>query len=380
MSTAAAVILYTKNTLGDFLHKVVPLLVHLKSKGKTVYLENTGGNPWVDELIATLLPETLNAPRPPGATVYTFDGPGATFDGKFRIAYTQQFYRASFRTEVLAYFRAHFPPRETEGREGTKQIVLCIGSVNKNRRGRNDNHRFQDRLATLLDRRDRGGTGDRQRYVVVGLPDELVSPALKRLLATDDGRRIENALGRTGLQDLIQLFYRTPTVVVRNTGLLHLAGLCNAPIVTLYANCSVLDTVAIFTGWRPDVIVNTGATVEAERLYYTEVWSPLSEQVTSIIEYRSYDPWYNATVVDHLATALDQLATIGSGQMKTRRRWRTFLIFVVLGISCSLWIYHYGRASQSHSCDGGHGLHWTEFSGPTLENDQCPNYYFRPDD
>jgi len=334
MSAAAAVILYTKNTLGDFLHKVVPLLVHLKSKGETVYLENTGGNPWVDELIATLLPETLNAPRPPGATVYTFDGPGATFDGKFRIAYNQQFYRASFRTEVLAYFRAHFPPCETEGTEG-REIVLCIGSVNKNRRGRNDNHRFQDRLATLL---DRGGTGGRRRYVVVGLPDELVSPALKDVLTTDT--RVRNALGQMGLRDLIQLFYRTPAVVVRNTGLLHLAGLCNAPIVTLYANCSVLDTVAVFTGWRPDVLVNTGATVEAERLYYTEVWSPLSEQVTSIIEYRGYDPWYNATVVDHLATALDHLALKRVGPIDRARRGRVVLIFVVLGIICSLWIYH----------------------------------------
>jgi len=279
-------ILYSKDTIGDFLHKVIPLYFFLKSKQYTVKIKNTG-SPLNNIFINKLIPDNNTASK---QDLLLDD----SFFGKYRASYNKQFYGETFRKELLAHFRAVFYTDDM----GIilNEITINIGSLNKNRRKGNDNRLYQDRIADLILRHPE------LTFNIVGLSSELVSPKLHHII--NENKQILNFLDKTSLLDLIHILFRSKLVIVRNTGILHLAGLCNCPIITFYANCSILDHLAIFTGWRPDVVQNDRTTKENQRLYYTEKWSPLSDNVTSIIEYRAYDAQYNKSVVNLVSKCL----------------------------------------------------------------------------
>ena len=275
-------IVYTKNTLGDFLHKVVPLYYFLKFEfGLHCRIVNTGGNAIVDECLRGLVQESRL--KGIGAVEQRYI---ATLDGKYSVAYNKQFYTPEFRRKVIQAFRLTF---FTEADcLILNPVTINIGSLNKNRSGNNNNLLFQDRMAELIARQPSG------TFNVMGFTRELVSDRLKAVLGL---RAVVNLLDQTpGLSSLLRVLFHSRVVIVRNTGILHLAGLCNTKVITLYANNSVVDDVQKFIGWRADVRFNGPA--ESAHLYYTEKWSPLSDHTVSIIEYKGYAPGYNRRVVD----------------------------------------------------------------------------------
>ena len=308
-------IIYSKDTIGDFLHKVIPLYFFLKQKKYTVKIKNTGSrlnDIFIDKF--ELKPDGLL--------------PSITIDdlifGKYRTSYNKQFYGITFRKDLLAHFREVFyTARKFPALNG---ITINIGSLNKNRRKGNDNRLYQDRIADVIVRHPE------LSFNIVGLSSELVSSKLDQIIKGNP--QVLNFLDKTSLLDLINILFHSKLVIVRNTGILHLAGLCNCPILTFYANCSIIDNLAIFTGWRPDVVQNDGKTKENKRLYYTEKWSPLSENVTSIIEYRAYDERYNRSVVDLVSKCLKGKPPTGS-----RRIFQIFFVLSLFVVISIIWTY-----------------------------------------
>ena len=294
MQSQPVLIEYTKDTLGDFLHKVIPLYVFLKKQDnrRGVVIVNKGRNTALNALIAKM-----------GANTHMGGQGGCN--------------PPTFRQEVQQFFRDTFP-LNSDATGDPPGILVHVGSVTKNRSRRNNNRLYQDRLAAILP------LFPDRRFTVLGLGVEVVSPAFAQVLRSHRG--IVNLLDQTDLPALIQLCYRAERILVRNTGLLHLAGLCNTPVVTLYANCSVLDTVALWTRWRPAVVRNNGSTPEAQRLYYTEKWSPLSDSIVSLVEYR--DARYNATVPGRIAAELwggqDPPLPPLRGDLRREREWSFF--------------------------------------------------------
>ena len=310
-------ILYSKDTIGDFLHKVIPLYFFLKQKKYTVKIKNTG-SPLINIFIEKfkLIPD--------GKHSITIDDLNLTF-GKYRTSYNKQFYGITFRKDLLAHFREVFYTARKF--PALNEITINIGSLNKNRRKGNDNMLYQDRIADVI------VSHPELSFNIVGLASELVSPKLDYIIKSSP--QVLNFLDKTSLLDLINILFHSKLVIVRNTGILHLAGLCNCPILTFYANCSILDNLAIFTGWRPDIVQNDEKTKENKRLYYTEKWSPLSENVTSIIEYRAYDERYNRSVVDLVSKCLKGKPPTATGSR------RIFQIIFVLSLFLlyRIWTY-----------------------------------------
>ena len=288
-------LIYRKNTLGDFLYHVFPQMC----ADETLVVENKGGNKAVDLLLKRIPRNAGNA--------------GPT------------------RLHLIAYFRHLF---YQDPLFKLHPVTIHIGSINKNRSSRNNNLLYQDRIADILIERQCG-------FNIIGYSAELVSPRLTCLLASSP--RVLNFLDKTdNIFDLINILFHSKLVLVRNTGVLHLAGLCNVPIITLYANCRIPDDLAVFFQRRPNIKFN-GPT-ERTHLWYTEKWSPVADHVVSIIEYRVFDICgYNERVSHLIGHYLDNPLDIQRRQVipsPVNFTYRFFNVGVFL-VSVCLYFFQY---------------------------------------
>jgi hypothetical protein len=202
------------------------------------------------------------------------------------------FYDRHTRQDLHRTFRQAF----YQGKPGALSgITINIGSFNKNK-GANNNLLFQNRMAEYIRLCLR--TNPQQQFTLIGFSNELVSAELKQILLTG-GFNIINLLDKTGdIYVLMNVLFRSDVVIVRNTGILHLAGLCNCKIITFYANRDLWRTFNL----RPDVIRIDGLTPEKQHLLYHEKWSPFSDEFISINEYKPGQSWYNRNVIRMLGT------------------------------------------------------------------------------
>lgn len=210
------------------------------------------------------------------------------------------YYTKYYRQKLLAYFRERF----YKGIPGLSltDITINIGSFNKNR-GANNNMLFQDRMAEVI------RLNPRKRFNILGYSDELVSRNLKGILS-DPTFNINNLIDKIdkthGMGELLNVLFRSRFVIVRNTGILHLAGLCNSPLITLSANHDLGKTF----GLRSDVQVVNHLTSERNHLVYHEKWSPFADSIVSINEYKSLCPGYNVGVAGLISQGINYIPYI----------------------------------------------------------------------
>jgi hypothetical protein len=80
---------------------------------------------------------------------------------------------------------------------------------------------------------------------------------------------------------------------------MHLAGICNTDIITLNSNSLAVDKLATWLTWRSNTVT--------DMLYYKEMWSPMSDKVTSIMEYKKYNPVYNNSVAGLIIKEINRI-------------------------------------------------------------------------
>ena len=82
----------------------------------------------------------------------------------------------------------------------------------------------------------------------------------------------------------------------------HLAGLTNINTIHLTVNYSSLDKLK-----SKNIIINNKRTKEKNRLFYTRVWSSLSETQINIIEYKRNNIKYNESIKNVICKYLNTI-------------------------------------------------------------------------
>ena len=192
----------------------------------------------------------------------------------------------NFRQKILAYFRQTFHSTANVPSAG---IVINIGSTCHNGNPVNNNELFQDRIAAVI------LANPGEKFTFVGRKYELVSEKLKALLCN---AQICNFLDKTeNVLELCRLLFNCKLVIVRYTGVMHLAGLCNCNLITLNTRHSILSHYKILFGQLKNVQVYVkGAYKENEHPYYKDKWAPLSDTIIDVVEFKGFNQRYNDSI------------------------------------------------------------------------------------
>ena len=113
-----------------------------------------------------------------------------------------------------------------------------------------------------------------------------------------------NQLGNetVSLEKFVGLCFNNKLIITRNSGLYHLAGLTNINAIHLTVNFSILDKLK-----SKNIIINNKSTKEKNRLFYTRLWSSLSEMQINIIEYKINNIKYNESIKNILCKYLNTI-------------------------------------------------------------------------
>jgi len=357
-------LIYDRNELGDYLHKVLPLLFLIKCKNPKASIDIL--NLKEPKPCVTLISEKMNLTRSidrldgPYDFIYVYDcskylfpvtplkqmlrhwlnihvpeallhiertpGRGLYITQKkiFFLNYLQDslldyipYYNQYYRQAFLAYFRKIFYDGQSPR---VNDITINIGSFNKNK-GANNNRLFQDRIAEVIRSNPEKG------FNLIGYSDELVSPSLKALLNEPRVCNFLDKIDKThGMLTLINLLFQSKYVIVRNTGILHLAGLCNSHIITLSASNDIRRSLYL----RRDIRIVNRFTPESAHVLYHEKWMPFADNIISIHEYKKGNPFYNRTIGSKISQVLN-------GQLPEDGRGLGLLGLCLLGLCLVYW-------------------------------------------
>ena len=290
--------IYANPVLGDFLHIMFPYIFNFTLTHPTALIDFTCiRNPAVKQLAQKMdiMSYTENTDRTYDSVVCL--GPPdmhLAFPGEFKnitylskkggrvCEYIKNITDTTF-AKILAYFRRIFYT-ETEETPG---IIINIGSTCHNGNPINNNDLFQDRIADVIQKHPN------EKFTLVGRSHELVNQKLRLLTPS-----VELYLDKTeNILDLVALLFKCRLVIVRNTGIMHLAGLCNCDIISLNTHHSVLSQVRLAFGGLQNINVHqAGRSAEGAHPFYHEKWSPLSDNIVDIVEYKKNNSHYNGSI------------------------------------------------------------------------------------
>lgn len=306
-------LVYEGRVLGDFIHKLLPLAYSIKlykpEVKLTVYTINKNRGV---QIIGSKCTDLFEFYQMDDDTVYDFVYKFEKYEVEMdRILYKNIYYTENrtsfifpgwhtaecipylhpdFRVKLHQYFREKFYTTENVFDIGSNDIVLNIGGTTRNK-GQNSNRLFQDRLADVIE----GLPGS--TFYLIGFPGELTSDKLKECLLR---KNVRNLLGKEkDILDGINILFHCRLIIVRSTGFMHLAGICNTDIITLNSNTSAADKWATWLTWRSNTVT--------DMLYYKEQWSPMSDRVTCIMEYKKYNPVYNSSVAGLIIKEINRI-------------------------------------------------------------------------
>ena len=297
--------IYGNPVLGDFLHIMFPIIFNIKCKNPKAIVDfKCSSNNTSVQLLAKKM-DILNY-NVIQKIKYDFVLCLSEANEHSNIEHTDVFYLTklakqerfdyistisdkNFRQKILAYFRQTFHSNST----APAGIVINIGSTCHNGNPVNNNELFQDRMATVI----LENLGE--KFTLVGRKYELVSEKLKALLLKPQVRIcIRNFLDKTeNVLELCTLLFNCKLVIVRNTGVMHLAGLCNCNLITLTTRHSILSQYKILFGQLKNVQVYVKEQYkESEHPYYNDKWAPLSDTIIDVVEFKGFNQRYNDSI------------------------------------------------------------------------------------
>jgi len=173
-----------------------------------------------------------------------------------------------------------------------KDIVINIGAGTQNKNC-NNNLLFQNRIAQVIDNLPN------KKIILIGFTRELVSKNLENCLNFPN---VINLLDKQKcIYELIDILFNCNYLIVRNTGVMHLAGLCKTKnIITFNANNKPLDRLSNFLRWRPNILID-------KKLYFKERWSPMITNIISIIEYKPFNYCYNNNIPIEVVRLINEI-------------------------------------------------------------------------
>jgi hypothetical protein len=276
--------------LGDFIHKGLFFMfdLHLKYKKLDIYYYQKYNNDRYRDFINTF------------SDIFTYiENISLFYDKVYFLTPKSNFkleingieikkhnYNLDFREKIFAYFLAVFPMKNIFNLNIKHHITISIGSVSQRKKGLTDNT-FQKIIIKLIE------TNPELHFCIIGRPSEITDQNILLPRAN-----VLNLIGKDQcIKDIISILFHSKTIICRNSGLLHLAGLCNKPII--YLRFLPLQFRYFFTK-----DIRCQWTTEREHLFYHEPWSPISNKITRIIEYKKFNPFYNRHILKHIQKSI----------------------------------------------------------------------------